>query len=114
MRRIAVLAVVVLAGCSSSGGASVPDTQPVASGFDVDAAKEAWLAEVAPFVPDGPTLDAAIDSVERGCLAEDEVAARTAEVSYAMSQQSGSAGPIDAAMEAGCAELPEWFVAAQG
>lgn len=115
MRRIAVLAVVVMAGCSSSGGVSVPEsTTSGVVAFDVDAAEEAWLAEVAPFVPDAPTLDAAIAAVERGCLADDATEVRSAEVAYSMNVQSGSSGPVTAAMEAGCADLPAWFVAAGG
>lgn len=61
---------------------------------DVEAAKEAWLAEVAPFVPDG--IDAAIESVGRACEPVDAKAARSSEVSYSMLSGSAGAAAFDA------------------
>ncbi len=98
MKRLAFVLVLFVSACGSSGKAA----------FDHDAARKAWLETVAPFVP--VDVDAAIDTVDIACTASNSKDRRTAEVTYHLTVNAGDPAPFDAAMTAGCANPPDWWV----
>lgn len=93
-RAVAVL--LVLASC---GGSDAPDvTTPPP--FDSEAATQAWLDAVAPFVPQD--LDLVIADMATACTGENETA-------WIVYEAFGDTTAYDAAMAAGCADPPSWW-----